>query len=262
MRVGAATVVTMALIGRPRLQLMQAGDDPRLRQVFDTLSVSDQYSVLLQTLVNSPGMYSSDRCTAIVDLVGEMSMQRVPLERKSLVALLDAALQDDGSDATLLRLFDAARLNGACRSFAACAPGERPSAAALAALPALPDDSRVAEAAGAAAAGLLATAAIVVHPPAAVVLPALTSGWAVDRYTQRGKWFELVARGLARLDQGPLSQPDLRSSCASDAASFLVGRPACCKGRLSDPTAHYVSAASAVYSPVRKRRLRSLQPTT
>ena len=97
MRVGAATVVTMALIGRPRLQLMQAGDDPRLRQVFDTLSVSDQYSVLLQTLVNSPGMYSSDRCTAIVDLVGEMSMQRVPLERKSLVALLDAALQDDGS---------------------------------------------------------------------------------------------------------------------------------------------------------------------
>ena len=119
MRVGAATVVTMALIGRPRLQLMQAGDDPRLRQVFDTLSVSDQYSVLLQTLVNSPGMYSSDRCTAIVDLVGEMSMQRVPLERKSLVALLDAALQDDGSDATLLRLFDAARRNGACRSFAA-----------------------------------------------------------------------------------------------------------------------------------------------
>ena len=94
MRMNAAAVVTMALIGRPRLQLMQAEDDPRLRQVFDTLSVSDQYSVLLQTLVASPGMYSSDRCTAIVDLVGEMSMQRLPLERKSLVALLDAALQD------------------------------------------------------------------------------------------------------------------------------------------------------------------------
>ena len=207
MRLPSATVVAMALLGRPRLHLvMRAEDDPRLRQVFDTLSESDQYSVLLQGLLTSPGMYSSDRCTAIVELVGEMSTRRVPLERRALVALLDATLQDDGSDdATLLRLFEAARRNGACRSFGACAPGERPSTAALAALPALPADGRAAETAGAAAAGLLATAALVAHPPAAVVLPALTSGWAVDRYTQRGKWFELMARGLARLDQGPLS---------------------------------------------------------
>ena len=40
---------------------------------------------------------SGDRCSAIVELVGEMSAQRVPLERQALVALLDAALQDDGS---------------------------------------------------------------------------------------------------------------------------------------------------------------------
>lgn len=195
----------MGLLGPPRLHLMRAEDDPRLRQVFDSLSESDQYSVLLQGLLTSPGMYSSERCTAIVELVGEMSTRRVPLERRALVALLDATLQDDGSDATLLRLFEAARRNGACRSFGACAPGERPSTAALAAMPALPPDGRAAEAAGAAAAGLLATVALVAHPPAAVVLPALTSGWAVDRYTQRGKWFELMARGLTRLDQGRLS---------------------------------------------------------
>ena len=152
MRVASATVVTMALLGRPRLHLMRAEDDPRLRQVFDTLSESDQYSALLQGLLASPGMYSSDRCTAIVELVGEMSTRRVPLERQALVALLDAALQDDGSDATLLRLFEAARRNSACRSFGACAPGERPSTAALAALPALPADGRAPAAAGAAAA--------------------------------------------------------------------------------------------------------------
>ena len=105
MRIGAATAVTMALLGQPRLHLMLAEDDPRLRQVFDTLSPGDQYSVLLQALVTSRQPWvvsgspapSSDRCSAIVELVGEMSTQRVPLERQALVALLDAALQDDGS---------------------------------------------------------------------------------------------------------------------------------------------------------------------
>ena len=98
MRVASATVVTMALLGRPRLHLvMRAEDDPRLRQVFDTLSESDQYSVLLQGLLTSPGMYSSDRCTAIVELVGEMSTRRVPLERRALVALLDATLFEPGA---------------------------------------------------------------------------------------------------------------------------------------------------------------------
>ena len=53
MRIGAATAVTMALLGRPRLHLMRAEEDPRLRQLFDTLSPSDQYSVLLQALVTS-----------------------------------------------------------------------------------------------------------------------------------------------------------------------------------------------------------------
>ena len=75
-----------------------------------------------------------------------MSRQRVPLEREALVSILDATLvQCDGSDAPLLRTFDAARRNGACRAFAAFTPAERPSAAALAALPALPEDERAAE---------------------------------------------------------------------------------------------------------------------
>ena len=202
MRLSAATAVTMAFLGRPTLHLMRA-DDSQLKKALGALSASDQYSVLLQALLTSSG---GDRSADVAELVDEMSRQRVPLERETLVSILDATLvQCDGSDALLLRTFDAARRNGACRAFAAFTPAERP-AAAPAAPPALPEDERAPG--GRRAAAGYGHGGRQAHPPA-VSLPALGSGWGSigTRARQVVRGWRAGWRGSTRAARSPTCAP-------------------------------------------------------
>jgi len=59
---------------------------------------------------------------------------------------------------------------------------------------------------------------VVAHPPAGLLLPALGSAWAADRYSQKGAFFDLLGRGVSRI-----FSRDLRRECAVESASFLSG---------------------------------------
>ena len=59
---------------------------------------------------------------------------------------------------------------------------------------------------------------MVAHPPAGLLLPALGSAWAADRYSQKGAFFDLLGRGVSRI-----FSRDLRRECAVESASFLSG---------------------------------------
>jgi hypothetical protein len=153
----------------------------------------------------------------VLTLVDEMGTRGLKLSSAALAALTDEALTVGSLQETLM----AARRTGACETFGAARwrPRPRPPSIALASLPELPrDDDSWREAAAAGAAGALATGAAVAHPPAALMLPALTSGLALDRYANRGALAELLGRGLARLRPREMSE-----ECASESAAFLSG---------------------------------------
>ena len=137
---------------------------------------------------------------------------------------------DTAPSINLFAALVATRRNGATPAFgspAAWASTGVGAVPALSALPALPTDDKAAEVAGAAGvASLLGTAAVVAHPPAGLLLPALGSAWAADRYNQNGAFFDLLGRGVSRL----LSR-DLRRECAVESGAFvngyLLGLPCC-----------------------------------
>jgi len=204
-----------------RLQ-QQVNSTGLLNQALGGLTAHEQYNAVLVSLLKDGGCFHS-----AISLVDEMMLERVPLKRTSLVALFNSALMtstttDVTSDSRLLSAICAMHRHGACAAFAGLAPTLRPTPSAYAELLPLPKDESGAEVAGAAAAGALAAAAMIAHPPAAALLSAFGGAWGLDRYTQHGRFFELVSRGFARLDQGPLSK-NMQRDCAFESASFLLG---------------------------------------
>lgn len=190
-----------------------------LQEAFAMLDAAEQYSAALRSLLDRRELASA------LDLVDEMTSSRLVLTSADMQRLVNTAIEAEGEG--LVGTIQRCRANGAAHVFGMAQLSLAPDDTAVRELPG--DDSG-AEIAGAAAAGLLATGAMLAHPPAALVLPGLASAWGVDRYTQRGKAFELIGKGLARLDQGPLAR-DLRRESAIDAASFLSGYVlglACC----------------------------------
>ena len=155
-----------------------------------------------------------------LSLVDEMTSQGCALAPDLLKLVVDASLSDEMPDEFFLEALSSCRANGACRAFGSVAVGVRPEASAEA-LPQAPTDERDAEIGGAAAASLLAAGtALMAGPIAAFGLAA--SAWAGDRYTQQGRGFESLSRGLTRLDQGPMAS-DLRRDSAVESAAFLAG---------------------------------------
>ena len=193
----------------------------KLDQALGSLNPADQYNVLLRSLLSSPEDASS-RASAM-QLIDEMSERSLSLRPDSVVELVDGAMSDKwpvASTVGLLAALLATRRNGATPAFGSSAAWF-PSAAIppSSALPPLPEDEQGAEVTGAAGlAGLLGTAAVVAHPPAGLVLPALGTVWAADRYNQQGKFFDLLGKGVSRL----FSQ-DLRRECTIESGAFLLG---------------------------------------
>ena len=198
-----------------------AVSDGKLDQALGSLNPADQYNVLLRSLLSSPEDASS-RASAM-QLIDEMSERSLSLRPDSVVELVDGAMSDKSPVAStvgLLAALLATRRNGATPAFGSSAAWF-PSAAIppSSALPPLPEDEQGAEVTGAAGlAGLLGTAAVVAHPPAGLVLPALGTVWAADRYNQQGKFFDLLGKGVSRL----FSQ-DLRRECTIESGAFLLG---------------------------------------
>lgn len=181
--------------------------------LLDRLPVADRYNAVLRATLLAGG---DSAVPTSVTLIAEMTERGMQLNDEGLVALIDTALECDDLPCALL----AARANGKCRVYGSAGwePPPRPPQNILDAVPALPLDEREAEVAGAAAAGVLATGLAIAHPPAALALPALASGWAADRYNNKGAFFDLLARGLGRV-----VDKDLQRECAIDAAAFLMG---------------------------------------
>ena len=189
----------------------------RLREALNAMPERDRYAaLLLRLLAPSSRLQQADSDAQALDLVEEMSRKGMRLSTEVLCAALNAA--SSGSTQRVLTWLTAARANGACCAFGTAELSGRPDTRALDMLPKLPPDERAAEGAAVAAVGLLAAGALFTHPPSALLLPALTSGVAFDRYQQQGSMLELVSRGVGRL-----FGRDLASECAVDAATLVVG---------------------------------------
>ena len=199
-------------------------------QLLGSLPAKEKYNAVLLSLVS--GESSADPSAAL-DLVSEMTSKRIVLSKDALKALLDSAV-NAGEPAAILDSLRASRANGACRAFGTpqLQLPDRPSAAALEALPPLPADSRGVEVGAAAAfavgiGGVLAlelvdfvdfTDGLVSAPPLPLVLAVLAAGWGTDRYVRQGELAALIGRGLARL-----FSRDLQRECALESSSFLLG---------------------------------------
>lgn len=191
--------------------------DSQLQRAIAGMSDDEQANVLLQSLLSSSGSRDRAQIYAVVD---DMSANEITLNDGSLTALIDTAL--DGLVDPILESLLAAKRNGVLPAFGNPLWGmaDRPGADELALLPRLPSkDSMFTDASVAAAAGMLATGAVAAHPPAAMLLPALTSSWAIDRYTSGGKLFAQLSRGFERF----ALPKELSRECATESASFLVG---------------------------------------
>ena len=191
--------------------------DSQLRRAMAGMNDDERANMLLQSLLSSSGSEDRAQIYAVVD---DMSADGIALNEGSLTALIDTAL--DGLVDPILESLLAAKRNGVLPAFGSPLWGVagRPSDDELAVLPRLPsEDSIFTDASVAAAAGVLATGAVAAHPPAALLLPALTSSWAVDRYTSGGKLFAQLSRGFERF----ALPKELSRECATESASFLVG---------------------------------------
>ncbi|KAL1526688.1 hypothetical protein AB1Y20_015390 [Prymnesium parvum] len=205
--------------------------DASLEQALSSLPADEKYNAVLESLISRGG---SGTLGAIYDVVDEMNAKRIRLSDGAVKALVDCGVRT--TDARLvLQALVAGRANGALRTFASpqARLSPRPSDGALAALADVPMDDSLREVAAAVAflmvAGgvLLAELADLVDfllpgdsnaPPAQIFLVGLAAGWGVDRYTQQGRLFETVGRGLSRL-----FERDLQRESATESASFLVG---------------------------------------
>ena len=175
------------------------------------------YNAVLLSLLSKGGSREqrADTRKQILLLVDEMSRSGLDLNAANAIALVDHCLED-GAIGALDQGMQVVKANGAARSYGGpnWRPREKPAANVIAVLPELPVDDSAAAVAGAALAG----AALVAHPPAALVLPALTSGWYADRYGNKGEVFETIGRGIGRF-----MNRDLGAECRVESASFLVG---------------------------------------
>jgi len=207
-----------------------------LEQALGALPADEKYNAVLLSLLSkrSGGEAGAGADTSAIDLVREMSAKSIKLTSEAVTALLNTAVES-GNIEEILFAFAAARENGACRSFATpqVRLPDKPNAASLAALGALPADERSTEVTAAATFSLglgallllevadlvdWAFGATIDAPPLQLVLVLLGAAWGVDRYARQGAYFSVLGRGWTRL-----FARDLQRECAVESASFLLG---------------------------------------
>ena len=201
-------------------------DDSVLKEALSAFSEDEQYNTVLLSILSNNGRDAETRVKSL-QLIDEMSERNLNLGTAALTTLLDGEMASSDSTEGLLISLLAARRNGVCSAFGAADAWSPAPVPPLSAMPELPTDKGAAAVAQATAAATAVTAAAAAaHAPVAIVGMGLAGGWSLDRYTQRGEFFENVGKGFSRM-----FSRDLRSECAVEAACFalgyLLGLPCC-----------------------------------
>ena len=201
-------------------------DDSILKEALSAFSADEQYNTVLLSILSGSGRDAETRAKSL-QLIDEMSERNLDLSSAALTTLLDGEMASGDSTEGLLVSLLAARRNGVCSAFGAADAWSPAPVPPLPAMLELPTDKGAAAVAQATAAATAVTAAAAAaHAPVALVGMGLAGGWSLDRYTQRGEFFENIGKGFNRM----LSR-DLRSECAVEAACFvlgyLLGLPSC-----------------------------------